>query len=205
MPQKDSVVAATPPVHLAYFAEFPKNQMPLRRSVGELPTALDQFLQGSSYHLLYGAVMTNLVERDDMPDTFAPPIGSDIDRLLSAGRGRVLVGITTSASVPLMRLTEPFRQAARRRIAAAAHGINRGAIADISSPEVGRGFYSVPTDDPETVVGRIVELVNTRIPRRRRWSKLGEWLVVARAHAEPGIVWGMQPVRGCAATTRGDR
>ena len=65
-----------------------------------------------------------------------------------------------------MRLTEVFRQAARSRIVTSAHGINRGAIPDLSRPEGDSDFYFVQADDPETAVPMIIELVKTRIPKR---------------------------------------
>ena len=68
--------------------------------------------------------------------------------------------------MPVVRLTEVFRQAARSWIVTAAHGINRGAIPDLSRPEDGSDFHFVAAEDPETAVSRIVELVKTRIPRR---------------------------------------
>ena len=67
----------------------------------------------------------------------------------------------------MVRLTEVFRQAARSRIVTTAHGINRGAIPDLSRPEGDSDFYFVAAEDPETAVSRIVELVKTRIIARR--------------------------------------
>ena len=51
----------------------------------------------------------------------------------------------------------PFRQAAQSRIVTTAHGINRGAIPDLSRPEGDSDFYFVPAEDPETAAARIVE------------------------------------------------
>ena len=90
----------------------------------------------------------------------------DVDQLPSVGPGQVLADIIASGAVPVVRLTEVFRQAARSRIVTAAHGINRGAIPDLSRPDGESDFYFVAAEDPETAVSRIVELVKTRIPRR---------------------------------------
>jgi exodeoxyribonuclease V alpha subunit len=68
--------------------------------------------------------------------------------------------------VPVVRLTEVFRQGAASRIIINAHRINHGAIPDLSAPVGDSNFYFVPADDPETAVLRIVELVKTRIPKR---------------------------------------
>ncbi len=101
-----------------------------------------------------------------VPDEAALLIVGDVDQLPSVGPGQVLADIIASGTVPVVRLTEVFRQAARSRIVTAAHGINRGAIPDFSRPEGESDFYFVPAEDPETAVARIVELVKTRIPRR---------------------------------------
>src|ERR1700674_4576976 len=71
-----------------------------------------------------------------------------------------------AAHTPVVRLTEVFRQAAQSRIITSAHRINQGSIPDLSPPETQSDFYFVQAEDPETAVGRIIELVKTRIPRR---------------------------------------
>jgi exodeoxyribonuclease V alpha subunit len=101
-----------------------------------------------------------------VPDQAALLIVGDIDQLPSVGPGQVLADIIGSGAVPIVRLTEVFRQAAHSRIITSAHQINRGAIPDLSKPEADSDFYFVPADDPETAVQRIIELVKTRIPQR---------------------------------------
>ena len=101
-----------------------------------------------------------------VPDEAALLIVGDVDQLPSVGPGQVLADVIASGAVPVVRLTEVFRQAARSRIVSAAHGINRGVIPDLSRPEAESDFYFVPAEDPETAAARIVELVKTRIPRR---------------------------------------
>ena len=93
-------------------------------------------------------------------------IVGDIDQLRSVGPGQVLADIIASGAVPVVRLTEVFRQAARSRIVTSAHGINRGDIPNLSKPEGDSDFYFVQADDPETAVPTIIELVKTRIPKR---------------------------------------
>ena len=101
-----------------------------------------------------------------VPDGAALLVVGDVDQLPSVGPGQVLADIIASGAVPVVRLTEVFRQAARSRIVTVAHGINRGAIPDLSRPGGESDFYFVVAEDPETAVSRIVELVKTRIPRR---------------------------------------
>src|SRR5208283_3258962 len=90
----------------------------------------------------------------------------DIDQLPSVGPGQVLADIISSGAVPVVRLTEIFRQTAQSRIITSAHRINQGSIPDLSKPEGDSDFYFVQADDPETAVPRIIELVKTRIPQR---------------------------------------
>ena len=101
-----------------------------------------------------------------IPDHAAVLIVGDIDQLPSVGPGQVLADIIGSGAIPVVRLTEVFRQAAQSRIITSAHRINQGAMLDLSRPEGDSDFYFVPADDPETAVSRIIELVKTRIPQR---------------------------------------
>ena len=101
-----------------------------------------------------------------VPDTAALLVVGDVDQLPAVGPGQVLADIIASGAVPVVRLTEVFRQAARSRIVNSAHQINRGVIPDLSKPEGDSDFYFVAAEDPPTAVARIVDLVKTHIPRR---------------------------------------
>src|ERR1700740_2041315 len=78
----------------------------------------------------------------------------------------LLADIMSSGAIPVVRLTEVFRQAARSRIITTAHRINQGLIPDLSPPGTDSDFYFVRAEEPEIAVQRIVELVKTRIPAR---------------------------------------
>src|ERR1700736_351299 len=99
-----------------------------------------------------------------VPDTAALLIVGDIDQLPSVGPGQVLADVISSGAVPVVRLTEVFRQAAQSQIIVNAHRINQGVIPDLRRPEGESDFYFVEADEPETAVARIIELVKTRIP-----------------------------------------
>ena len=101
-----------------------------------------------------------------VPDNAALLVVGDIDQLPSVGPGQVLADIIASGAVPVVRLTEVFRQAAQSKIITSAHRINHGSLPDLSRPEGDSDFYFVTADDPETAVPRIIELVRTRIPQR---------------------------------------
>ena len=101
-----------------------------------------------------------------VPDKAALLIVGDTDQLPSVGPGQVLADLIASDTVPVVRLTEVFRQAAQSRIVTNAHGINRGAIPDLRPPAGDTDFYFVRADEPEKTAERIVDLVKTRIPQR---------------------------------------
>ena len=88
------------------------------------------------------------------------------DQLPSVGPGQVLADIIGSGAVPVMRLTEVFRQAAESKIITTAHAINAGRMPDLAPSNGNADFYFVPAADPEQAVARIVELVSKRIPQR---------------------------------------
>lgn len=98
----------------------------------------------------------------------------DIDQLPSVGPGQVLADIISSGAMPVVWLTEVFRQAAQSRIITSAHRINQGSIPDLSRPENESDFYFVQAEDPQTAVERIIELVKTRIPKRFGLDPIGD-------------------------------
>ena len=89
----------------------------------------------------------------------------DVDQLPSVGPGQVLADIIASTVVPIVRLTEVFRQAAQSRIITNAHRINQGLM-----PEPGHeptsDFHLVRCQDPEDGVVKLLEIVARRIPAR---------------------------------------
>ena len=101
-----------------------------------------------------------------IPDHAALLIVGDIDQLPSVGPGQVLADVIASGAVPVVRLTEVFRQAAESRIITTAHRINQGQMPDLSKPEGESDFYFVEADEPEVAVRRIIDLVKLHIPRR---------------------------------------
>ena len=102
-----------------------------------------------------------------VPDKAALIIVGDVDQLPSVGPGQVLDDIIASESVPVTRLTEIFRQAAKSRIITNAHRVNHGKMPDFTIPEGGQSdFYFIEAQAPEDAVSKIVEVVKNRIPQR---------------------------------------
>lgn len=90
----------------------------------------------------------------------------DVDQLPSVGPGQVLADVIDSGRVPVVRLTEVFRQAAASRIIVASHRINRGELPDLSPPAGLSDFYFVEVADADEAARKVVELVRARIPQR---------------------------------------
>ncbi len=102
-----------------------------------------------------------------VPDHAAVIIVGDADQLPSVGPGQVLADIIASGIVPVTRLTEIFRQAAKSRIITNAHRVNKGHMPELTlSKDDETDFYFIDASEPEDAMSKIVELVKTRIPRR---------------------------------------
>ena len=100
-----------------------------------------------------------------LPSNAALVLVGDVDQLPSVGPGQVLADIIASGAVPVVRLTEIFRQAAESRIVTNAHRINQGLMPDLTSAE-GGDFYFVDAADPEDGVRKLLAIVQERIPKR---------------------------------------
>ena len=100
-----------------------------------------------------------------LPDTAALLLVGDVDQLPSVGPGQVLADIIGSESVPVVRLTEVFRQAAESQIIVNAHRINRGLMPELKQQN-GSDFYFVDASDPEDGVAKLLAVVQRRIPER---------------------------------------
>jgi exodeoxyribonuclease V alpha subunit len=83
-----------------------------------------------------------------VPGRAALLLVGDVDQLPSVGPGQVLADVIASGAVPVVRLTEVFRQAAASRIVTNAHRINRGLMPDLT-PDPEGDFHFVACDGPE--------------------------------------------------------
>lgn len=88
----------------------------------------------------------------------------DADQLPSVGPGAVLDDVIASDAVPVVRLTEIFRQAAESEIISNAHRINRGEIPCSGNSERLADFYFVPAEEPDDIRSKLLEVVLKRIP-----------------------------------------
>jgi exodeoxyribonuclease V alpha subunit len=89
----------------------------------------------------------------------------DVDQLPSVGPGSVLKDLIDCGLVPVVRLTEVFRQAAGSQIIVSAHRIRRGLMPEIVQDKES-DFHFIARDEPEQIAATLEQLVQTRIPRR---------------------------------------
>lgn len=111
-------------------------------------------------------VLANQLLRAVPPHACVVLVG-DVDQLPSVGPGRVLADLIESGVVPVVRLTEIFRQAGRSWIVRAAHAIQHGELPE-SAPAGSGDFYFIEADNPEGILDRIVTMVRDRIPAKFR-------------------------------------
>lgn len=90
----------------------------------------------------------------------------DVDQLPSVGPGNVLGDLIASETVPVVRLTEIFRQPRESRIITAAYAINRGEVPDLAAAEQLGDFYFIEAEEPGAIQELVVRLVKERIPAR---------------------------------------
>jgi exodeoxyribonuclease V alpha subunit len=90
----------------------------------------------------------------------------DVDQLPSVGPGMVLRDLIDSRLVPVVRLTEVFRQAAHSQIITNAHRINEGLMPELARRETESDFFFVTRDQPERICDTVIEVVKRRIPRK---------------------------------------
>jgi exodeoxyribonuclease V alpha subunit len=78
----------------------------------------------------------------------------------------VLGSLIDSGVVPVVRLTEVFRQAAHSRIIMTAHRINEGYMPEIPAKEAESDFYFIDRAEPEQIAATLLDMVKKRIPAK---------------------------------------
>ena len=87
----------------------------------------------------------------------------DADQLPPVGPGNVFMDILRSHALPVVRLTEIFRQTADSRIVRYAHEINDGYHPDITENK--GDFYFLRRTNPEAACALVVQLCAERLPK----------------------------------------
>lgn len=100
-----------------------------------------------------------------IPDNSALLIVGDIDQLPSVGAGNVLNDIINSDAMPVIRLTEIFRQASNSLIITNAHKINKGQYPTCND-NLQTDFHFVACETSEEISENLLKHVTKIIPER---------------------------------------
>ena len=103
----------------------------------------------------------------------------DVDQLPSVGPGAVLADIIASGLIPVVRLTEIFRQASESRIITAAYDINAGRMPELAVPDDLADFYFIEAHDAPSIHDLLVRLVKERIPARFGFDPIADIQVLS--------------------------
>jgi exodeoxyribonuclease V alpha subunit len=98
----------------------------------------------------------------------------DVDQLPSVGPGMVLANLIESGVVPIVRLTEIFRQAAKSHIITNAHRINEGRMPEFGDKTQESDFYFVEREEPEAIQSTLIRLIKERIPAKWGFNPIGD-------------------------------
>jgi exodeoxyribonuclease V alpha subunit len=110
----------------------------------------------------------------------------DVDQLAPVGPGRVLDDLIEAGQVPVVRLTEIFRQAARSLIVRAAHAINHGERPPTTAgPDDVRDFFVIARTGADAIREEVVSLASKRLPAHYDLDARAEVLVLAPMHRGP--------------------
>ena len=89
----------------------------------------------------------------------------DADQLAPVGAGKPFAELVAAGSVPSVRLSHIFRQAAGSMIVQGAHAIRRGQLPSFTAGEgMRRDLFLVERSDPRAALQEIVSLVSRRLP-----------------------------------------
>ncbi len=113
-----------------------------------------------------------------LPDATHLVLVGDVDQLPSVGPGNVLRDIIDSGDIPVVQLTQIFRQDEASHIVHNAHLINDGAMPIIEN-SVSADFYFVRESDPVKVVALVEELCAVRLPGHGGWNPLRDIQVLS--------------------------
>ncbi len=111
----------------------------------------------------------------------------DADQLPSVGAGNVLRDIIDSGVVPVVRLTEIFRQAGESMIVTNAHRINHGQMPQMNGKNT--DFFLERKENAQQVADTIVSLVKQRLPGYMGFDPMRDIQVMAPMKKGDVGVW----------------
>lgn len=117
-------------------------------------------------------VLMNRLMQAIRPSTTIILIG-DTDQLPSVGAGNVLKALIDSQKIPLIQLTEIFRQAQESMIVTNAHRINKGDFPELTG-DIDRNFFFIEEEDPEKITEVICSLISDRLPSHYNYHPIDD-------------------------------
>jgi exodeoxyribonuclease V alpha subunit len=84
----------------------------------------------------------------------------------------VLRHLIESKVVPVVRLTEVFRQVANSRIISNAHRVNLGRLPEVPAKGGDSDFFFIEREEPDQIAATLVEMIKTRIPSKFRLDSI---------------------------------
>lgn len=100
----------------------------------------------------------------------------DSDQLPPVGAGNVLQDLIAAGALPVVQLTQVFRQALESKIIQNAHLIVAGEMPDLQSD--GRDYYHMERPYPENAARTVVELCSERLPKAYGWDSLSDIQII---------------------------
>lgn len=113
-----------------------------------------------------------------IPPHAALVIVGDIDQLPSVGPGQFLSDLINSEVIPVVTLSQIFRQAAESQIIQIAHKINSGETPDLNHNRHS-DFFFIEKETPEEVAETILNLIKHRLPTAYNYNPLRDIQVLS--------------------------
>jgi exodeoxyribonuclease V alpha subunit len=123
---------------------------------------------------------------DGLAETTHVVFVGDADQLPPIGAGKPFEDLIDSGTVPVVRLTQIFRQAAQSMITTAAHEINEGRPPHLEpSEDQDHDFFFIDRVMPERALATVVEVVAERAPAKFGVDPVREVQVLAPMYKGP--------------------
>ena len=104
-------------------------------------------------------------------------MSGDADQLPSVGAGNVLRDMIDSGKIPMIRLSEIYRQASESMIIVNAHKINSGEEPVLNLKN--KDFFFIDKPDTESILSTISDLCSKRLPKAYGYNPLSDIQVIS--------------------------
>ena len=114
--------------------------------------------------------------RDALPLGCRLILVGDSDQLPPVGAGNVLQDLIKSEKLPVVCLTQVFRQAMESKIITTAHRIVNGEVPDLTND--GKDYFHLERPSSTSTAQTVVELCSERLPKAYGWDPLADIQVI---------------------------